>query len=334
MKIDIFTHILPQRCYEKLLEKAPPKFYMDKRFKGILSLRNLEKRFQVMDKFEDYSQVLTLAAPLEIIAGPHDTPELARLANDEMAEIVTKYPDRFVAAVACLPMNNKEAAVEELDRAIKELKMKGVQISTNINGKPLDAPEFSFVFEKMAEYDLPIWIHPVRGENVADYGTEDRSKYQIWICFGWPYDTSAAMTRIVFSGLFDRYSNLKIITHHLGGMIPYFDERIRDGYDEFGTRSEEDAKSLLTQLKRHPFEYFKMFYADTAVSGSIPAMECGLAFFGSDRILFGTDMPFGLEEGYKKMRKNIESIEGMTACVDDRKKIYELNARRLLKLKA
>jgi predicted TIM-barrel fold metal-dependent hydrolase len=333
MKIDIFPHILPEKYFKKLVEKAPSRFYMDKRFKGIPCLTDLEKRFQIMDEFEDYVQVLTLSSPpLEVVLGPQDTPEMARMANDEMAELVTKYPNRFVAAAACLPMNNKDAAADELERAIKKLDMRGIQIFTNINGRPVDDQEFSFIFEAMAEYDLPIWLHPARSVNVADYTTEDRSRYDIWFCFGWPYETSAAMTRILFSGAFDTYPNLKIITHHFGGMVPYFDERIRATYDQFGTRTDE-PRSLLGQLKRHPCEYFKMFYADTALHGaSMPALKCGLAFFGSDRVLFGSDMPFDVEKGYKYIRQAIEATEGMTSSRNEKKKIYEGNARRLLKL--
>ena len=333
MKIDVYPHILPEKYFEKLLEKAPPQFYLEKRIRGIPCLMDVEKRFRIMDEFEDYVQVLTLASPpLEIAAGPDDTPELARVANDEMAELVARHPDRFVAAVACLPMNNSDAAVEELDRAIGELGMKGIQIYTNVDGRPLDDPEFSFIFEKMAEYDLPIWLHPARGVGVADYGTEDRSRYDIWFCFGWPYETAAAMTRIVFDGVLDRYPDLKIITHHLGGIVPYFGERIKGTYDQFGTRTDED-RSLLDQLKRHPYDYFKMFYADTALHGaSIPAMNCGLAFFGSDRVLFGSDMPFDVEKGYKYVRDAIEVIEEMALTVDQRKGIYEASARRLLRL--
>jgi uncharacterized protein len=333
MKIDAFPHILPQRYYQKLLEKAPKTFYMAKRWKGIPSLTDVEKRFEVMDRFEDYRQVLVPSAPpLEMVFGPKDTPELARIANDEMAELVAKYPDRFVAAVATLPMNNKEAAARELDRAVRDLNMKGVLIYTNANGKPLDDPDFSFIFEKMAEYDLPIWLHPARGADVPDYASEETSKLDVWVIFGWPFDTSAAMVRIVFSGVFDRHPNLKIITHHLGGMLPYFGERLRGAYDNFGTRTDEDAASILARLKKHPYEYFSMFYADTVINGSIPALECAYAFFGADRILFGTDMPFDPDQGYRKIKRNIEGIEGMTACIEDKQKIYEGNIMKLLRL--
>ena len=333
MKIDIYSHILPERYFRKLLDKAPTELNLEKRVKTIPCLKDLSKRFQIMDSFEAYFQVLVLGSPpIEMVAGPNETPELARIANDEIAELVTKSPDRFLAGVACLPMNNKDAAAGELDRAIKELNLKGVQIFTQVNGKPLDDQDFSFVFKKMAEYDLPIFLHPARGVHFPDYTSEKKSRYEIWFCFGWPYETSAAMTRIIFSGVFDKYPNLKIITHHLGGMIPYFNERIRSSYDQFGTRTDEDGSRLLAQLKKHPYEYFRMFYADTAVNGSIPAMECGLAFFSANRIVFGTDMPYDIEKGYRHIRKTIESIEAMTASNEDRKKIYETNARKLLKL--
>jgi len=334
MKIDIYTHILPKRYFDELQKRAPSRFYMDKRFKGIPCLYDLETRFRIMDKFEDYTQVLTLSSPpLEVVLSPEDAAELARIANDEMAELVEKYPDRFFAAVAALPMNNVKAAEKELERAIKGLKMKGVQLYTNVNGYPLDDPQFRFVFETMAEYDLPIWLHPARSEKFSDYKTEDRSKYDIWFCFGWPYETAVAMTRIIFTGIFDQYPNLKIITHHLGGMVPYFADRIRGTYDQFGTRTDED-RSVLDRLKRHPLEYFKLFYADTALHGAwLPAIQCGLAFFGVDRVLFGSDMPFDVEGGSKYIREAIQAVEQVTSSAAEREKLFELNAKQILKYK-
>ena len=335
MKIDIFTHILPEKYFRKLLERAPSGFHMEKRVKGVPALTNLEERFKVMDRFGDYAQVVTLVAPpLEVAAAPQDTPELARIANDEMAELVTKYPDRFVAGVACLPLNNIEAAIKELDRAVKELKMDGIQVYTDINGSPLDRPEFSFLFEKMAEYDLPIWLHPNRGVNVADYRTENKSRFDVWAILGWPYETSVAMIRIIFSGILDKFPNLKIVTHHLGGMIPYFGERIRGGYENFGTRTDEDAQGILAKLKKPPYEYLKLFYADTAIFGSVPALDCAFRFFGPERTLFGTDMPFDPDQGYRKIHRTIEGIEGMNVGPEDKKRIYELNAKKLLRRKA
>lgn len=332
MKIDIFNHILPKRYWEQLLRKAPSGFYLERRVKGIRSLFDLELRFRMMDQFDDYVQILSLASPpVEVLADAREAAELARIANDELAELVAKYPERFQAAVACISMSDPDAALEEIDRAINKLGLRGIQIFSNVNGRPLDEPEFLPIFEKMAEYDLPILLHPARGSSFADYASEERSRFEIWHVFGWPYETTVAMTRLLFTGIFDRHPNLKIVTHHMGGMAPYFEERIRGAYDQFGTRSGEE-RELLARLKKHPCDYFRMFYADTAIYGSIPAMECGLAFFGSDRVLFGTDMPFDSEGGTRYIRQTIKAMEGMTASKEDKEKIYQGNARRIFKL--
>jgi aminocarboxymuconate-semialdehyde decarboxylase len=185
----------------------------------------------------------------------------------------------------------------------------------------------------MAYHHLPIWLHPARPAPFADYPTEAHSKYEIWWTFGWPYETSVAMTRLVFAGVFDRWPNLKIITHHMGAMIPYFEQRIQGGLAQLGSRTaEEDLSQHLRRLKKSPYDYFRMFYADTALFGSIIGMECGLAFFGADHVLFGTDMPFDPEKGPGYIRSTIRAMEGMTASLDDKAKIYEGNARKLLKL--
>jgi aminocarboxymuconate-semialdehyde decarboxylase len=141
------------------------------------------------------------------------------------------------------------------------------------------------------------------------------------------------MTRIVFSGVFDRFPNLKVVTHHLGGMIPYFAERIRGGYENFGTRTDEDAGAILAGMKKPVHEYFKMFYADTVVFGSVLALECAFKFFGPERIVFASDMPFDPDQGYRKIHRTITGIEEMNAALEDKSKIFELNARRLLRRK-
>ena len=168
-KIDIFTHILPIKYREALDKKSKDTFYQEIN-RPVLELSDLDARFRVMDKFEGVKQVLTIASPpLEMVVDEASALDLARIANDEMAELVNKYPDRFIAAVGCLPMNNMDAALIEADRAIKELAFKGVQIYTPTNGKPLDSPEFMALYEKMSGYDLPIWIHPARDRDFPDY---------------------------------------------------------------------------------------------------------------------------------------------------------------------
>ena len=334
MKIDIFNHIFPKNFYDKMMAVAPNHKDIGKRVRAIPVIVELEERFRVMDQFNDYVQVICLPnPPLEVMGGPEVSAELARVANDGMAEYVAKYPDRFPAFIASLPMNNPDAAVAETQRAVEGLKAVGVQFFSNANGVPLDHPDFKPLFAKMAEYDLPIWIHPARGANFADYLSEDKSKYEIWWTFGWPYETSAAMARIVFAGYFDEFPNLKIITHHMGAMIPYFEGRVGPGWDQLGSRtSDEDYTIILKQLKKRPLEYFKMFYADTALFGSVAGTQCGLAFFGADNVLFASDSPFDPEKGPAYIRETIKIIEDLPISDSDRQKIFEDNARRLLKL--
>ncbi len=333
-KIDIFNHLFPQYFYDKMMEVAPNHKDIGKRVRNVPVIVDLDLRFKVMDQFEDYVQVICLPnPPLEVLGGPEISAELAKVANDGMAEYVAKYPDRFPGFIASLPMNNPDAVLTETQRAIKDLKAVGVQVFSNANGKPLDLPEFKPLFEMMAEYDLPIWIHPARGANFADYLSEDKSKYEIWWTLGWPYETSVAMSRIVFAGYFDQFPNLKIITHHMGGMIPYFEGRVGPGWDQLGSRtSDEDYTVILKQLKKRPLDYFRLFYADTALFGSVAGTKCGLAFFGADKVLFASDSPFDPEKGPAYIRETIKIIEELPLSDTDRQKIFEGNAKRLLRL--
>src|SRR5436190_1896904 len=182
-----------------------------------------------------YVQVFSLPTPpIEVFATPSDAVDLARAANDGMADLVRRYPDRFAGFVAALPLNDPDAAVRELRRALTDLGARGFQMYTNVLGKPISAPEFHPLFETMVEHDLPIWLHPYRGADMSDYKTEALSQYEIWWTFGWPYETSVAMARLVFDGCFDRFPTLKVITHHMGAMAPYFAGRVGPGWDQLG----------------------------------------------------------------------------------------------------
>ena len=335
-KIDIFNHIFPEPFHKLMMKVAGDHRDIGKRVRGIPMLTDLDERFRVMDRFgADYRQVLSLSSPpLEALGEAAVTVELAKAANDGMAELVRKYPDRFPSFVASLPLNAPDAGLSELHRAIDDLGACGVQIYTNVAGKPLTAPEFRPLFAALVERDRPIWLHPTRAANFPDYLTEDKSKYEIWWTFGWPYETSVTMARIVFEGLFDQYPELKIITHHLGGMVPYFEGRVGLGWDQIGTRtSDEDLGAVLTRLKKRPIDYFRMFYADTAVFGGRAATVCGLDFFGVDKVLFASDSPFDPEKGPMFIRETIKIIDELDISDADRDKIYRGNAVKLLKLK-
>lgn len=328
--VDAYAHISPAR-YTETLRKEYPGFY-----NGILSgappLFDMEQRFQIMDMYPGLVQVLTIGPvpPLEAFADPEKSVGLAKMANDEMAELVAKYRRRFVAAIALLPMNNVDAALKEAERAITELGFKGIYVHSNINGKPLDAPEFMPFWEMMARHNLPVYIHPWRADSVADYESEDSSKYAIASTFGWPYETTAAMTRIVFSGILERLPDLKVITHHCGGMVPFYAQRI---VQHSGSHEKTPSGGYIRKLSKAPLEYYKMFYNDTAIHGNTSALMCAYDFWGAEHLLFGADMPLGdYYWGSRSYRQTINAIEAMDITSEEKRKILADNAINLLRI--
>jgi predicted TIM-barrel fold metal-dependent hydrolase len=329
MKIDIFPHILPVK-YKEAFQKVNQSEAFSKMHNIIPTLSDLDYRFRIMDEYDGLMQVLTLSAPpVENFADPKQSVELSRLANDEMAELVAKYPDRFAAAVACLPMNDMNAALDEVDRGIKDLHFRGVQIFTPINDRPLDSPEFFPLYEKMCQYDLPIWVHPQREVDYPDYRSEKISKYALFSMFGWVYETSSAMIRLVLSGVLEKYANLKFITHHGGAMLPFLNKRVASFIDFSATRLKNN---ILENISRPPMDYFKMFYADTAIYGNTAGLMCSYEFFGARHLLFGTDMPYDSQFGLTFTGETIKSIEKMAISDAEKKMIFEDNARGLLRL--
>lgn len=332
MKIDVFAHVLPPRYLAERNKRAGEKFDSQyRKYSGAVpALHDLELRFRVMDRFPDVSQLLTIAGPnVESITEPKDTVELCRIANDEMAKLVADHPERFVSAVACLPMNDVDAAMKEAERAIEELRFRGVEIFTDINGKPVDSEELFPLYEMMVRYDLPVILHPRKTDKTADYPGEERSKFLVYTNFGWPYATSVAMARIAF-GVFPRLPQLKVVTHHGGGLIPFFHKRVEFSWDLHETRMgyRFDGKALT----KRPVEYYRQFYCDTVLQGNTFALMCAFDFFGEDRMLFGTDAPYDNRMGERLYRDTIAAVEAMEISQQARGKIFEGNARRIFRL--
>ena len=332
LKLDVFNHIFPKPFFERLKEVVVNRGAI-KRWLNIPFLYDLDVRFRVLEEFgPDYRQILSLSAPpIESINPDRSiTLDLATLANDSMADLVRLHPARFPGFISSLPLNHPDESVAELARAVTELGALGVQIFSNVNGVPLDDPRFLPLFETADRLRCPILLHPARGAGFADYAGEQTSKYEIWWTFGWPYETSAAMQRLVFSRLFDRLPGIRIVAHHLGAMIPYFEGRIGYGLDQLGARTaDEDYSALIASPRKRPYDYFKMFWADTAVFGSRPATECGLKFFGPDQVVFASDAPFDPEGGALYIRETLKVIDSLDIPEPDRRKIYQGNAERL-----
>ena len=331
--IDAYNHFFPKRYYDALLETPAGTKDLGKRVRGIPALSNLDERRRVVGMFEDYAQVLSLGLPaVERLWGPDKAPEMARIGNDGLAEIVARHPDQFVGYSALLPMNVPEAAVREAEWVLAN-GANAVQIASNVNGRPLDEPEFWPIFEVIAKSGRPILLHPARTREMPDYPSEKHSKYEICSVLGWPYETGVTLARLVFSGIMDRYPDLKVIAHHLGGVIPYLEGRVGHSWDQLGARtSDEDYASLLKRLKKRPYDYFKDFYGDTAVEGARAATVCGLDFFGAEHVLFASDCPFDKEKGPGYIRSTIAVIESLGLTAADKERVCHGNARRMFGL--
>lgn len=333
MIIDVFNHFMPRAYLERLVRVAPTSVAATA-FPRLKTLVDVDERLHLLDEFPGLQQVLSLAnPPLELIASPQESPELARIANDALAEICRDHPDGFPTFIAALPTNNIDATLAEIDRAVRDLGARGIQLFTNVAGKPLSAPEFRPIFARMVEHDLPVWVHPMRGPQFPDYASERESEDEIWFSFGWPYETTACMTRLIYAGLFDALPTLKVITHHMGGMIPFFSGKIDLGFRQifFGT-TERNPVAEERGLKRRPMDYYRILYADTALNGEIAPTRCGHAFFGTGRCLFATDAPFDPDRGRGLISRTIRAVEALEIAPAERERIFAGNARALLKL--
>jgi aminocarboxymuconate-semialdehyde decarboxylase len=310
MKIDIFAHVLPPKylaAYGKLNPVVMDQIEVKNR--GVI---DLEVRMRAMDRYPDVLQVLTVSQPpLEKFVKPRDAVKLAKIANDELAELVEKYPDRFAGGVACLPMNDVDASLKEAERAIKQLNLKGVQIYSRIGGETLDNPKFKPLYAYMALLNVPVWIHPTTDADLDTGGI-----------LGWPFETSAAMYRLVLSGVFNDNPDIKFITHHAGGMISFYEKRLR--WLLYRSRVPEGVKD--------PIEHFRKFYNDTALYGSTAGLMCAYSFFGPKHLLYGTDAPLGPRFEYGLTQETIESIEKMAIPEEEKQMILGGNAREMLSL--
>jgi predicted TIM-barrel fold metal-dependent hydrolase len=307
--IDGWTHIFPGEYFEKIKSVSTAAGPL-KRWVTLKPLFDLDERFRLMDKFSGYQQVLTPSMPaFDEIADYPESSALARLMNDGLADLVQRYPERFPYFVAGIAMVDESTALSEIERAV-QLGAIGFQLPTHVRGMPLDHERFSGIWDAIAATGRPVWLHPIKGPT-PDYPTEEKSKFEIWWCFGWPYESTVAMSRLALSGLFDRHPHLRIITHHMGGMIPFFSGRIEQGLGlEMGARTPpSDAHLLPTNLKHPVSKYFKAFYGDTSLSGAAGALQCGIDFFGLDHVVFATDFPFDAEGGSYLVRETLRSFD-------------------------
>jgi aminocarboxymuconate-semialdehyde decarboxylase len=334
MVIDAYTHFFPA-AYQQRIERSTTRAHPDvpnlQALKHLFpNLCELESRLRHMDKHGIEIQVLTpLPIPVELFIGERDGETgdgLARAANDALAEAISKQNDRFLG-VALLSFSHIEHAVVELTRTIEKLGFVGAMLFTNIEGQPLDSPSLRPLYERAVKLDVPLWLHPVSW-NYYPWVRE----YLIWQIFGWPIDTTLAMARIVYGGVFDLFPELKIIAHHAGGAVPPLFGRVVDTYDQYvelERLSTADSAEMNVQPS-NPVQNFAHFYADTAVSGSVPALRAAVDVFGAGHVLYGSDYPFGPDTGQRFIRANLDAVRTLQLSPADTTSILSETCRALL----
>jgi aminocarboxymuconate-semialdehyde decarboxylase len=325
-RIDAYSHVFTREVEEAFLDLDPSH---GKHKPNLLYHENVDERIDHLDRIGVDKQVITMTGQrIWPNVDPADGIEATRLANDEVRRYADTDPDRFVP-VGTVPFLTGEY-IDEFERCVNDLDLAGIQIFTNANGKPLDHDDFDAFYAAVDDADVPIWIHPLDSEWYPDLDADD---YWLYAMMGWPFDTGLAIGRLVFSGVLDRFENLEIVTHHLGGVLPYLEERMRSWVEtrqEYGD-AYTGAESI--QALSEPIDaYFDRVYADTAVSsrGLTHTLASGLEFFGEDNILFGADVPYGPGGGTKWLETTIPTIEEWDVPERTKRKIFSENVESLL----
>lgn len=334
MIIDAHTHGLDGRSLDRLTDAGGQ--WAKETLSHLLTLAqnkphlvDLEPRIEMLDRVGIDLQVVTPCHHLDsnLLPGPGDAQlGMARAINDNMAGFMERSKGRLLTA-ASIPLEALErGALEEMERAIKGLGLRAVTLPTNLRGKPLDLPEFEAFWARAAEMDIPVYIHP--NDPVGHNDRSYEADYDMIHNFGWPYETVLTLSRLVFSGIMEKYPTLKVVSHHLGGgMIPFFWGRINETY-----APAYQERTLGRVLPRPLYDYFSKFYYDTAVGGSLPALKCALEVFGPDQIVFATDAPWGPGSGEERLANYPKFIKALGLSEGDNKKIFEDNARKILNL--
>jgi|ECHnycMinimDraft_1075156.scaffolds.fasta_scaffold11414_1 predicted TIM-barrel fold metal-dependent hydrolase len=310
--IDFSSHIIPKEIVKEFkfvsYAKIDPNNY------------DPEYRIKLMGKYNISVQVIHLAQTQIYGLDPIKAENLCKKVNDIISSIVNKYPQRFVGS-GIVTLYDIGFAIDELNRLYNDLGLKCVTIATHYGEKSLDYSEYRPFFQKISSLGIPIFLHPINWEG---YGLVEDSKDPGFMrTFGWPFDTTQAIWKMIVSGLLDEYPNLKIVTHHLGGMFPFYKLRAyyRLYHEGFGKN-----------LKRDFYDYFgKQIFADTAIDGgSVEILMTGYSLFGSKGILFGSDWPFVNEE--LSIINNIRAIELLPLTKEEKENILWRNAKDILKI--
>jgi aminocarboxymuconate-semialdehyde decarboxylase len=323
--IDFHNHFYPKPYLDELKRKqGVASFETDKHGRLLIHYRgdynvivgphiDPEDRLKAMDKYGIDMQVLTLTTPGVEREEQERGLRLSKLANDGFHEIVQKYPSRFTA-LATLPMQDPNAAVTELERAVRDCGLRGAMLPSNVNDEALDSEKFFPIYEKAAKLNVPLYIHPTSPINQV--AMED---YRLVPILGFGVDTTIAVLRLVFSGVLRRLPKMKLVASHLGGVFPYIQGRI--------DRCFEAYTECKINISEPPSQYLKNVWIDSLCYDSDVLMSA-CAFSSVDKIVLGSDFPHQIAD----LEKAVERIRKLNLKEDEKQKILGDNAAALLNL--
>jgi predicted TIM-barrel fold metal-dependent hydrolase len=322
--VDAYSHVCPEGLLNAIEELHPTAEAAALRKNSYLF--DADRRLRYMDRIGVDQQVLTLVRPPMWLGMPRPVVhKLTRIANDSIAEMAARHPDRLIA-VGVMPVVDDET-MAEFSRLRDDLGIRGVLIFSNINGLPLDDASMWPLYAEAAAHDVPIWIHPQHGHSYPWLKQDLLDRL-----FGWPFETTLAMSRLVFGGVLQRYPDLKFVTHHLGGMVPFYASRADAMSQEIARYREASLTAASEPLAGRPSDYFRKFYNDSMVNGSAAAMRCGLEFFGAQQVMYGTDFPMGPNDGEEWPVEVLDTIGSLGLGQTDLDNVLAGNVRRILRL--
>ena len=317
MKVDTHCHFFSK----EYLERAPAfstarperdpfwRDHMQNRLLPDATMWSLDGRIEKMDEEGVDFQILSMVGPMVYFDDAGAAVEMARISNDGIAEACHSHPDRF-GGLACLPLTaGADASLAELRRCVEKNGHWGIAVGANVAGRPLDDEAFHPVYEELNRLGLPVLIHPLGPE-----GAEMLGDFFLISAVGFMFDTTAAVARLLFKGILERFPDIKFIAPHMGAAVPYLAGRWESAFSRGGP---------YTDLPHPPTHYLKRLYYD-CLGFQAPSLRCAEEVIGCDRFLFGTDYPF-----HKSMTPAIGVVEGMDWTPEVKEDIFHRTAREL-----